>query len=642
MRRVPKQLASLLAAAMLTAALMPATASAVPSDTVTVDSGGDTSVGLRLLGGGSSLALPGRDAETGLRIPIPADLTPRALRGTVSTPAGVSRGFIDVRQNDRLLSRTPLPREAPGEIVLPLGGLTVDRQRGSAAVVISSHLEIDGFCSEDPGQALRIGEPQVTYSGTETQPSSVGEFLPPMLSALTITVPDDVKPAEAEAAVRLATSVAARYGSAPVDITARTQPRDALRPARGGPLSRQVLISTDLAKGLHIQNDSPDTYLTIGGTEADLATQASFLTADLSPIAMAPGVIAGQFRAVPQLARDVQTLGDIGVANQRTVAEGWPRLTVGIDQTRLARPSKNVRVQLRGSYTPPTGPGGRLLVSIDDRVIGSWPADESGVFDDWVQIPNDELHRFTELTVTAEYSGTRARCGDADLATLTLDASGEIEAEAADPPWPGGFQSLPQALMPRVQLGWTNGDGADVARAVTILTHLQQLSSVRLGVDVGTAAETASSAHPAILIAADGTGIPEAIELPVKSSDGTLTVADGGPNGPQTLALEPDTGYGALQVLREGARTVLVATSAGNAVHLDQLLAWMDSSDRWATASGVAVLRAPGQEPVVVAGELDSESSDPSHNALLWAVIAVGSVIVVAGAAFWVLRRRRL
>ncbi|UAK40827.1 hypothetical protein K8O93_21915 [Gordonia bronchialis] len=38
--------------------------------------------------------------------------------------------------------------------------------------------------------------------------------------------------------------------------------------------------------------------------------------------------------------------------------------------------------------------------------------------------------------------------------------------------------------MPRTRLAWTRGDVADVTRAVAIITGLQRMSSVALGVDV--------------------------------------------------------------------------------------------------------------------------------------------------------------
>lgn len=621
-------LTSVLTTLALVAAVLPATVSAAPS----------TSVDLALTGAGQTITLPGRTAETGLRLPVPDGLTPVSIRGRVSTPAYVTRGSVDVKQGDRLLTRITLPAASPADLTIPLTGLRVDRQSRSAAIVVSTHLDTDGFCSDDPTDGVVVTDAQVMYDGDETLPDTVGSFLPPVMTSLTITVPDDVQPVEASAGVGLATAVAARYGSAPVSITTVTRPRDDLRAERGGPLSRHIVIGTNLPSGLHIASGGA---LTIGGPAPDLAAQAGFLTSDLSPLAMSPGVIAGQLYDAPQLARDVTTLADLGVPDQRATTDGWPRLVVGIDQTRMARPSHNVRVQLRGTFTPPRGDGGRIVVAVGDRVLDSVPTDATGVFNRWVAIPDDVLARYTELTVTAEYGGARTACGQADRATLTLASDGQIDADAADPPTPSGLQSLPQALMPRVQLAWTRGDAADLSRAVDILTHLQQLTSVRLGVDVVSVADAASSTHPAVVIGADGTGLPADLALPLTSKDGRLTVRDSVTGTDRVFTPDPAVRYGSLQVARDNGRSVLVASSVGNAAALDDLLGWLGRDGHWSSAAGDAIVTTVGAEPVMIASTATPARAEESGSGWTYAVIALIGAAALALLLLVVRRRRK-
>ncbi len=632
------------AVALLFVTLSPAAVHAGPADTVSTAPGEDVAVGLSLLGAGGTITLPGRNAETGLRLAVPDGLTPASIRGRVSLPSYVARGTVDVYQGDRLLTRTPLPTAVGADVTIPLTGVQVDRQNRSAAIVLRSEINTNEFCAYDPSDAVRITDSQVVYSGTERRPESVGEFLPPALASLTIVIPDDVQDAEARAAVGLATAVAAHYGTAPVRITTVTRPRDAMTPrGRDGALARTIAISTSLPSGLRLTGDGASSYLTIGGPAADLAAQAAFLTSDLSPLAMSGGVIAGQMHDVPQLARDVTSLADLGVPDQRTTTGGWPRLTFGIDQTRLSRPSHNVRVQLHGTFTPPNDGGGRIVVAIGDRVIDSWPTDSSGTFDRWVSIPDDLLARYTEIAVTAEYGGVRTGCGQADLATLTLSSDGEVDADAADPPIPSGMQSLPQALMPRVQLAWTKGDTADVTRAVDIMTHLQQLTAVRLGVDVGSVADAAESSHPAVVIAADGSGLPAGLILPLASPDGTtLSVTDSASHEQRTLTSVSGVRYGSLQVTRDGDRTVLVASSTGDVASLDDLLTWMAAEpDRWSSTTGDAVVKTPDREPLfVTAASVGAAPADADHS-WVYATVTVVAAVAVALIGWLLLRRRR-
>ena len=193
-------------------------------------------------------------------------------------------------------------------------------------------------------------------------------------------------------------------------------------------------------------------------------------------------------------------------------------------------------MQLKGTYTPM---GGQIAVSVGDRVIASWPADSSGSYNSWVDIPGDLLTRFTEVTVTYNHGDVGEQCGAGVRSSLSLDSSGEVRSEVADPPTPSGFASLPQALMPRNSLAWTRGDVADVARAVALMSGLQRLSAVRLGVDVVPLDDAMSASAPAVVIAADGQGLPE-LSLPV-TADGFPAEALGAAIPPalgQPLAVE--------------------------------------------------------------------------------------------------------
>ena len=64
--------------------------------------------------------------------------------------------------------------------------------------------------------------------------------------------------------------------------------------------------------------------------------------------------------------------------------------------------------------------------------------------------------------------------------------------------------------MPRTQLAWTKGDVPDVARAVSIMTTMQRLSAVPLGVDLiqarGWTAATLSNAQAGAALAAGTLG----------------------------------------------------------------------------------------------------------------------------------------
>src|SRR5439155_19593691 len=130
-----------------------------------------------------------------------------------------------------------------------------------------------------------------------------------------------------------------------------------------------------------------------------------------------------------------------------------------------------------GSYTPlPSSVGGQVVAAVGGATINSWPADSTGIIDRWVDIPDRLLQRYINLGVAINITGNTGRCGEFQPITLTIDGDSPVQSSLAKPPVPKGFQALPQALMPRVQIG-TSDKFDDTRRAVAILVGLQRLSA---------------------------------------------------------------------------------------------------------------------------------------------------------------------
>ncbi|MFT4087513.1 MAG: hypothetical protein QM658_10230 [Gordonia sp. (in: high G+C Gram-positive bacteria)] len=619
---------------------LPGAAVAAPGDDPDDPGSNAWQVGLNYFGASSTLTLPGQSTSQSLTVAVPDGTTPTALTGIVALPSYVTSGTIDVWQQDRLLSRTAVPTAPNAPITLGLGGVAVDRQKRAVDLTLRTQFRVDGYCTYNPDESFRITGAQARYSGQPTAPTAVADFLPPILTALTVYIPSDVRPDEGAAAVRLAAAAVAHYGTAPLRVQARALPRSALTPPRDDdPLHRQIVIADDLPDGYRLTDGGR--YLTVGGP--DLAGRAGFLTSDLAELAAGSAAVPGPDVPAPQLPRDVSTLAGLGVGDQQVTAGGWPSLTIGIDQTRLGRPSKDVRIQLRGTYTPPpAGVGGQVVVTAGDTVVASWAADAQGTFDRWVDVPNNVLARFTTLRVTVQRGDLRAGCGDGYLSTLSLSSNGEVQSSAADPPAPPGFGSVPQSLMPRTQLAWTRGDAADVSRAVSLAAGMQRLSSVPLGLDV-VGKSSLDPNLPAILIAADGTGL-SGLTLPVSAKPRGAVEVTGLDKQPAVTNI-PNVAFGSLQVVRRDGQTVLVATSTAAPDLLDDALAWLDDDpDRWSSLTGTALLQARGRTPVLFTSPAATppETDDGlSAGAKVGVVLGILVVVAAAGAAALLTQRRR-
>ncbi|WP_141717394.1 cellulose biosynthesis cyclic di-GMP-binding regulatory protein BcsB [Nocardia altamirensis] len=618
LRRVGMRIGAVGAVAVL--AVGPMAASAAP---------GEVTLGLKTLGLGKSLTFPGAAHEVSLTLPLLPGLVPTAIVGTVQLPPHVGRGAMEVHSGERLLDRVEIPVAPRAPIRLGLAGAEV--VDNAISVTLASSLISDaGFCVTDwLGRPLALTEVGVVYSGEEVQPTTVADFLPPVLQRLTIYLPADPAEVESAAAMTLSAAVIARYGSQPVTVAVRPIPASGEIP--DDPLDlleRQVVIGESPNPGLRL-SPGPKPRLTINGEKKSLPDQMRLLVSDLTKVAISSAATAVALPQAPIIAPERTTLGELGQTQLTSTALGAVRVDVGIDQSRLGRPSKDVRVRLHGSYTPlPNTLNGQLTVTAGDIHIDSWPVDASGRFDRWISVPNSVLGRFTTLSVTFHQAGLTHGCGLEQPLTLTIDPSSEVTSNAANPPIPSGFGALPQALLPDVQVGLRTPGFADTARAVTVLTGLQRLTAIPMRPELVPFDQAVQSKTPAVLIAANG-DVPESIRLPLTQTDAGLALTDTEGKPITRITIDPTTPFASLQSTWSGGRTVVVGTSSNAPEHFNRILEWLDADlDRWSRLHGSVLFQADNRAPEFV--DTDTMATPAPSTAEM---DTVARILTAAGAA---------
>lgn len=599
--------------------------------------GGQT-FSLQDMGTVAPLAFYGDQGTAELTFPVPQGLTPTALKATVEIPVNVRSGVITVMQKDRTVARLPLPTTDQAPITIPLAGVAIDDN--AATVTLRTYLvPAEGYCL-DPTNPLRLTDGAVSFAGAEAPPTTVAEFLPPILRKLTIVIPPEPSKAESDAALRLATAVTAHYGQQPTAVVVSAA-SDA-SPAPAGSFERQVVIRQGPDTGLALQpGKGPLPNLQISGPDNALTNQTRLLASDVSRLALSSKAVVGPLKSSPQLPGDVTSMQALGQPSVSAVALA-PQVSVGLDQTRMGRPAKSIRVHLKGSYTPlPASVSGRLVTLVGGETIDTWSVDGQGRIDRWIDVPDRLLQRYTTLGVSLDVAGNTGRCGEFQPLTLTIDGDSVVESAAAGPPVPPGLQSLPQALMPRMLVGIGPAAFADTARAAAIAVALQRLSALPIDTAVTTVEEALTAKLPAVIVSADGWKHP-GLPLPVDADKGRLALDAVIDNGESTtLTLEPDVQYGSLQVVVDGGRSLLVATSNAAPAQLDRLLQWMTAdSRRWSKLDGLAVISVPEKNPVVI-GSQRSVSSPVGEASAATGWWAAAGALVLGGSAFWFLRRRR-
>ncbi|MGE2728554.1 hypothetical protein ACQI4F_03680 [Mycolicibacterium vaccae] len=626
-------LGGLLTAVLLSSLLVLPTAGGQPVETSGLAT--DPTLPLSQLGSRPNLAFYGAQGTEMLVLPVSPGLAPVALNAVTQLPVNVRSATLTIMQDDRTIGRVDVTSNEPAPITVPLTGVVVEDN--AVSLMLRTYLlSADGYCL-DPSNPLRLSDVSVSYAGVERPPTTVADFLPPVLRGLSIFVGDDPSSAEASAAVRLATAVAAQYGPQNPEITVRPLADGQTLPAEpSGPLQRQIVIREEPDAGVRLANpEIPGVPpLLITGPPEQLANQSRLLSSDVRQLALASKAVVGPLDSTPQLPPNETTLRRLGQPGVNATALS-PQVNISLDQTRLGRSVRGVRLHLRGDHTPlPDNIGGQVVVSVAGETIDRWPADPSGVVDRWVQIPDEKLQRYTNLGVRLNISGDIGQCAQFEPLTLTIDGDSPVISSLAQPPLPGGLQSLPQALMPRTTVGIGAGFD-DTRRAVALMVGLQRLSALPIDPVLTSVDEAIDSPGPAVVISADGWD-NDRIPLPLafeETGELTLTRTDAEGEDPVTLTVTPALPYASLQTVSDGDRTVLIATSDGVPAQLDALLDWVaQNPQRWGTLDGTALIAPPDREPLVfgtAAAPPSGEETAAGPPNWVWAAAALGAVLLV-------------
>lgn len=312
-------------------------------------------------------------------------------------------------------------------------------------------------------------------------------------------------------------------------------------------------------------------------------SDTALLFGDLSDMALASKVAVESPKPKPQLPSDSATLRELGQSVVKATSL-QPRISIGLDQTRFGRSVHSVRVHLQGSYTPtPSNIAGQIAVTVGRETIDHWPTDGHGTIDRWVDVPDRLLQRYTSLDLVLDVASNVGHCGDFytagpgnQLLTLNINGDSVIQSSPAAPPVPDGFQSMPQSLLPRLQVGIAEHSFVDTVRALDLLVGLQRISAIPIDTTVTTVKQAIDSSNPALLISADGWNQSD-VTLPVAAGpSGPITVnAVNSGDKPTKLTLDPVLRFASLQTVFHHGRSLLIATSNGAAGQLDELIRWL-------------------------------------------------------------------
>ncbi|MDV7196331.1 hypothetical protein R4172_01990 [Rhodococcus kroppenstedtii] len=212
-------------------------------DSTTQDSTANVPLSFAEMGLGGSVALTGQRGRASVTLPVPDGTSPVALRSTLEVPAGIERGWLDVTHDDRFVGRVDLGGGVPTvPVVVPLTGVPVIGRSVSLDLSTTIVPTMGSCLNSRDSSTVRLQDPVVDYAGAPTSPTTVADFLPPVLRTVTLVLPDEPTADQATAALTLAAAVVDRYGSQPVRTAVR-RTSDRIGAPADGPFDRTVVVA---------------------------------------------------------------------------------------------------------------------------------------------------------------------------------------------------------------------------------------------------------------------------------------------------------------------------------------------------------------------------------------------------------------
>jgi len=575
--------------------------------------------------------------------PAPSGFTALFFTANVYAPVTLRFSLLTVTQGNRVITRQALPEE-DGSLTVPLAGLQTYGGRLTLTFSLTA-LPVEDYCWE-PESPIRLSNASIAFGGKDIAPSTVAVFLPPVLRRMAIAVPQKPTQAESDAAVQIAAIIARRYGGQNPEI--EIVPIDAAPPGPPAPLQRRIVVREGPKPGLAVQvGDRPALLITGAGKE--LTNQARLLGDDALALSQSPTAVAGPITWPDPFVPPTATLAQL----KTPLPDQGNQATLTVDQTRFGLALGDIRIHLLGSHVPlPRDAGGEVIVEVGSDLVERWPTEATGTIDRWVTVPRRLMRRATEVKVSVAAVTSEAASGCDTQKVIDLRISPETSVRTAVPggPAPGGFLSFPQVLMPVVNVGLGADPFGDTVRAGQIVAGLQRSSAVPLTTSVTTVKQAVESTESAIVISAGGWA-ERSVGLPFVVDKTTMTVQGrNAKDEPRTITLEPGAGFGSLQSVFDGERSLLVATSNGAPGQLDRLLRWLgEERGRWSGLDGKALISVAGADPVFIASPEvpDAVADDTRSTGLLggygWLGWAGGAFAGLAalGALVILLRLRR-
>ena len=507
---------------------------------------------LSLLGHGESIRLHGQVAQRDLYLPVPDGLKPHEFRAEGLISPDIRDGYLEVRSQERVLTTISLPTN-DNEIVIPLDRVTVRQEEIALTFVVRLRSTDDICLTAFTGAWFDLQYAMLVLTGQATPPTTVSDFLPPILTKVWLGLPENPSEAEADAALNISATVMKRYAAEQPEIEVVSL-NDGV-PNTPSPFERVVVIQEGGEDGMVLRPDENEwPYLRLQGSGVALRREGGLLVNERALAALAPAVQVLDFSNPDQIASEQITLRELDVANLQVTGVGRLEIPIIFSQSELGGPVNTIDLRLAGTYTPPlTGAQASLSILFNGALIYAEPLHEEGTFDIYLNIPNELVQRDNNLMARFDYTPAGGECKVGIQPFTGQLAEGSYLQVTRGQSIPAGFDRWPQVSFPSAVVGVEPLNQAMLKSAVNTVIFMQRISKKQLELSVVPWADALEAEKPTILVTTDSDAIA-ALEPPLSLKE--QRIIDN--NDQQILQLELDTPLAVIQAFEKEGRDILL------------------------------------------------------------------------------------
>ncbi|MDO9484445.1 MAG: hypothetical protein Q7K25_00060 [Actinomycetota bacterium] len=590
------------------------------------------------------LSVKGAGGSSTVAVTLPDSATPIVFDGTVRSTFTYD-GTIVVTINGRRIAQVPARTGGDVHAVANAD----DVERGVAVIGMFVQLDATEDCFVDSTSTATLDNAVLTYSHPVTPPTSIGTFLSPGLSKITVQVGTNASVAEQQAALDAVASLVHLY---PVPTVVKLLVSDSA--PEDDFLNRTVVVQATNESDA-VGSESPSTTAN-GGTLEVRPAGALYLTG--APTALAgtafaladPALSLFEGRRLEHVsgtpdwdpATGKTSLLDLGASAISMSGVGQLQSVVAVNQPAFGQSLSSLQISLAGVITPlPEGAAGRVDFLWNGTLIDSIGMSDDTQLSPVLSISSEQLNRDNQLTIDFSYVPASGRCTPQPLAArLDFDTKQSFVIPSFGDSVAPGFQRFPQVLGSTVPiaLGSAGTPSSLLQQAGDVIAALQSSTTQQLAVNLMSAAEFDSATVAGLLVGA-GAAETESLGAPLTITD-LISVGDPAPRfsaalpGPLALAQAFSSGKRDVAIL--GPIPTDPASAAGKAaLQLNEQFADQVATGvgRWTQLTGqVMSMGATGQLEEIA---LPPEPSTTSNGRSFLIVGLIATAFLIIGLIVW-------